>query len=181
MRRLKNKPCRICGKPILGIQRKDRKAFYYPRQCSKCFRKCRDEAARRAKVSISLIGKKSKPIGSKRISKSMGGIGYVIVKCGDRDWRYEHRVIAEQTLGRPLRSNEHAHHKNRNTLDNRPENIEVLTSRDHAILHHDLGNRWSIKFDHCVNCKTTCKRHLSHGLCTTCYQRKDVLIKFRSG
>ncbi|MCW2926183.1 MAG: hypothetical protein JWM86_151 [Thermoleophilia bacterium] len=47
---------------------------------------------------------------------------------------YEHRLIAEEMVGRPLRSDEHVHHKNGVRWDNRPENLEVMDARDHARL-----------------------------------------------
>lgn len=53
--------------------------------------------------------------------------------CAIKGRRYvaEHRLIAEQKLGRYLNSNEVAHHINGNTLDNTPSNIEILTSSQH--------------------------------------------------
>lgn len=47
----------------------------------------------------------------------------------------EHRLVAEQLLGRSLRADEDAHHKNGVRHDNRPENIEVLQHSQH-IKHH---------------------------------------------
>jgi hypothetical protein len=46
-----------------------------------------------------------------------------------------HREIAAQLIGRPLRSDEHVHHKNHDPSDNRPENLEVLPASVHRSQH----------------------------------------------
>lgn len=43
-------------------------------------------------------------------------------------WEAEHRMVLAQTLGRPLRPGESAHHKNGIRADNRPENLELWVS-----------------------------------------------------
>lgn len=69
--------------------------------------------------------------------------GYVLVRVGTdhhladvRGYAYEHRIVAEQKLGRRLRPGEIAHHVNGNRADNRPGNIEVLPSVGHHVQNH---------------------------------------------
>jgi hypothetical protein len=54
---------------------------------------------------------------------------------------YEHILVAEEMVGRPIGRDEVVHHKNGVKHDNRPENLEVLArgNSEHASLHGRAG------------------------------------------
>ena len=52
----------------------------------------------------------------------------------------EHRLIMEQHIGRYILPDEVVHHKNGVRDDNRLENLELMTFKEHAGLH--MKERW---------------------------------------
>lgn len=170
-KKLEFKLCRICGKPVTPIPRKDRKAFWYPRQCPSCRGKPRNPSLKRKHQSQSMSGKgnpRYRPLGSKRLAYRRG-IPYWQIKVADPNvWMYEHRFIMSIELGRKLESHELVHHKDGNSLNNDPQNLQLTTTSIHNRSHHTVF-RWSRKFDECRRCHSIENTHLCYGLCKPCY------------
>lgn len=57
--------------------------------------------------------------------------GYKIVSKMGKRLQYEHRVVAEQTLGRPLEADEVVHHRDGNRSNNDPSNLVVMKRAEH--------------------------------------------------
>lgn len=80
--------------------------------------------------------------------RSVASNGYVLVKApghhlaDSRGYAYEHRIVAEQKIGRHLREGEQVHHIDHDKTNNAPENLEVVPSRaHHARLHRTSSRR----------------------------------------
>lgn len=68
-------------------------------------------------------------------SGSINASGYVEV-CVEGRRTYEHILVAEQALGKPLPPGAVVHHTNENKSDNRPENLVVCPDEAyHRLLH----------------------------------------------
>lgn len=76
--------------------------------------------------------------------------GYFYTNIGGKHIRL-HRIIMEQHLGRKLGSREHINHIDRNKLNNKIENLEVLDYSEHMKLHGRIS-------------------HLENSLPATCYR-----------
>lgn len=64
------------------------------------------------------------PVGKERISQN----GYHYTKT-DSGWQLTHRMVAEELLGRSLRKDERVVFKNKNRLDLRPENLQIVKTK----------------------------------------------------
>ena len=68
--------------------------------------------------------------------------GYILLKCPEHPdasknngYVYEHRLIAENAIGRRLTGSERVHHINCQKADNRNANLLICTLHYHKDLH----------------------------------------------
>ncbi len=121
-------------------------------------------------------------LGDTRIHDTGGGRFYRLIRTPD-GWRYEHRVVMENHLKRSLTGKEHVHHINRDRLDNRVENLQLMEHGEHSTHHHKgrpspfrgvgslLKGRWAKKYTQCVRCGKTDQPHAAKGVCRRCHRR----------
>lgn len=110
----------------------------------------------------------------KRIIKN----GYIAVVSDDKletaefdDYEYEHRVVAEEMLDRPLKEGEQVHHLDENRENNSPDNLLVLSGPMHAKLHTWLNKNiitpkpeYAKRIERgCVRCKM-CDKPIDHTM-----------------
>lgn len=70
-----------------------------------------------------------------KVYKGNNGYARIALSRGRGNEKYLHVYIVEKYLGRFLEKGECVHHINGNPLDNRPENLEVLTAKQHTAKH----------------------------------------------
>ncbi len=113
------RPCAICGEVFTPVRRS--KGLYCSRLCSQ------------AGIARSTIRQRADALRGR-------GEGRTYRK---RLGRHEHRVVAEETLGRALLPGEIVHHIDGNKLNNDPANLEVMTQGDHLRRHRIWEARWA--------------------------------------
>jgi hypothetical protein len=63
--------------------------------------------------------------------------GYRVVKVGIRQYKLEHRLVVEAAIQRQLTPDEEIHHLNGDKLDNRRENLLLVSPSEHQGYHAD--------------------------------------------
>jgi hypothetical protein len=91
--------------------------------------------------------------------------GYVLIRVGKehhladvRGYAYEHRIVAEQKLGRALLNGEQVHHRDGNRSNNSLDNIEIVADMAHHKLRHRrlVGRRSPDESNPRIECACGC-------------------------
>ena len=60
--------------------------------------------------------------------------------ANNRGYALRSRLVMEESLGRILSPDEHVHHVNGDELDDRIENLSVMSRSEHALAHYGQGD-----------------------------------------
>ncbi len=96
--------------------------------------------------------------------------GYRLIWVAPNTYLYEHRLVMERELGRALLPDECVHHRNKDRLDNRPENLQAYFRADHTKHHWDEGglDAFGLPSRPAAECHPS-RPHYAVGLCKFCY------------
>lgn len=150
-----NCECFVCGKKM------HRKPYWLKkaRHHTYCSKEChyKDKKRYMSGEGNHQYGLKGKLNASWKTDVKISNYGYRMIRLlnhpmAEKDgFVFEHRLVAEQYLlndensveingKRYLNPEYHVHHINENRLDNRPENLQVMTRSEHISFHEKLKN-----------------------------------------
>ena len=129
--------CPVCGKRFYRTpaQLAKSKTVYCSRECFKAINGPRMADLNRELNPTRMTASTKEKIREARLKDPSERKSYT-----KQNGRHEHRVVAEQVLGRPLKPGEVVHHIDGNKQNNAPENLMVFANQaEHAKWHklHD--------------------------------------------
>lgn len=135
--------CKNCGKTI-------KLPYWYAKRRQFCSAECANQFSKGKKRRPGLRGKDNPRHKSRQIKEGRK----VMIWNDENKLVYEHRDVMEKVIGRKLKTNEIVHHVNCDPLDNRPENLSLMTKGEHLKAHFssngllkELMERTIIKFN----------------------------------
>lgn len=144
-----NMTCPICGKKF-HLRKSDINSNGKNYCSRECYGKARSVFFRGE--NNHQYGKRGRKNASWKHDRKIASDGYVMIRCTDHPFRkkddyiMEHRIVAEKHLltketsvevdGKLYLSPDYVvHHKNGDKTDNRPENLQIMTKKDHVSMH----------------------------------------------
>lgn len=142
--------CHRCGAQVSRYARDVAKRGIQRHFCAKCYQAARREGLNnRRRLPDSKIRELDRSHNGRPVRTDRNG--YVAIYEPDRAFTdnrkrantlpmgfyWEHRIVMERILGRRLNRNEVVHHRNGIRTDNRIENLQLVTTKEHRQIHND--------------------------------------------
>jgi hypothetical protein len=129
--------CEICG---LGRWVETRREVAVGRFCYQCGRKAGKPRGSKPR-ELHPRWKGGRHVAANGYAQIVVSLDDPLISMADSRGRvYEHRLVMARHLQRVLSRDEQVHHLNGNKLDNRLENLELLSLHEHAARHADEVN-----------------------------------------
>ena len=92
--------------------------------------------ATKDKIQATLLDRNNEIIRMLRGNGFIDRRGYVLIYTGNSTYIREHRLVIEEIIDRPLKSNEVIHHLNMVKTDNNPKNLLLCSQSEHGKIHN---------------------------------------------
>lgn len=140
-----------CGKKFITYPSKIKigKGKYCSKEC--CLKITNDILEKNGNKTRFIKGQKAHNFRGFTITQSrLNGVKYILEynsehkNCDKDGYVRQHRLIIEKKIGRLLDKAEVVHHIDRNGLNNNVDNLQLLTSKEHKIIHlrDTVHKRW---------------------------------------